>query len=260
MVGRWVLAAAGGVGIGVALLAVAPTAAAPRRPERFVLSPELEARVAAHGVLVANAGRSTEDFCKLATDTIELLDPILRELSRFEGDQHHSPPFSAIEDAYASTEKRVRGVYLVAFEEGYRTGIDYPKLAKLAPQDARPVLRAIDKFERGDEGIASWAVLVTDYSACHAPEKARAPLATLARTWSAAPSCLRDALRERLNHDLEDMVARNCFCDQREPALAAVRKNVRLLRSLADTRGPELADKFLETTLSPDVRFACSPR
>ena len=254
------LAAAGGVGIGAALLAVAPSAAAPRRPERFVLSPDLEARVAAHRTLVANAGRSTDDFCKLTTDTIELLDPILRELSEFEGKQRHSRPFSAIEDAYASTEKRVRGLYLVAFEEGYRTGIDYPKLAKLAPQDARPLLRAIDRFERGDEGIVSWEVLVTDYSACHAPEKARAPLATLARTWTTAPSCLRDVLRERLNHDLENMVVGTCFCNEREPALAAVRKNVRLLRSLADTRGPELADKFLATTHSPDVRFACSPR
>ncbi len=225
-----------------------------------MLSPDLEARVAAHRALVANAGRSTDDFCKLATDTIELLDPIRRELSEFEGDQHHSPPFSAIEDAYASTAKRVRGLYLVAFEEGYRTGIDYPRLAKLAPQDARPLLRAIDSLERGDEGIVSWAVLMTDYSSCHAPEKARAPLATLARTWSTAPSCLRDALRERLNDDLEGMVTDNCFCNERETALAAVRKNVRLLRSLADTRGPELADKFLATTRSPDVRFACSPR
>ena len=56
------------------------------------------------------------------------------------------------------------------------------------------------------------------------------------------------------------MVASKCFCNEREAALAAVRKNVRLLRSLADTRGPELADKLLATTRSPDVRFACSPR
>ena len=60
MVGRWVLAAAGGVGIAATLLAVASTAAAPRRPERFVLSPDLEARVAAHRALVDNAGRSTD--------------------------------------------------------------------------------------------------------------------------------------------------------------------------------------------------------
>ena len=122
------------------------------------------------------------------------------------------------------------------------------------------MLRAIDSFERGDEGIVSWGSLMTDYSACHVPEKARAPLVTLARTWSAAPGCLRDALRERLNQDLEDMVADNRFCNERERALAAVRKNARLLRTLADTRGPELADKFLATTRSPDVRFACSPR
>src|SRR5204863_740488 len=135
VVGRRLL---GIVAVGAAITSgVVGVAASPAAENRFKLSPELEARVTAHREMVANAGRSIADFCRLASDTVELLDPIRLELSHFEGDQRSSPPFAAVERAYTRTTKRVPGLYLYAFEEGYRTGIDYPTLARLAPDDAR---------------------------------------------------------------------------------------------------------------------------
>jgi hypothetical protein len=247
-----------GVGMGTAVLAAAAPSA-PVKP-RFELSQELEARVAAHHDLVVNAGRSMEDFCKLTADTVQILDPIVLELSQFGGSSDRSSvPFSAIERAYTRTERLVPGLKLVATEEVMLTGIDYRGLAKLAPPEARPLLRAMGSFELGSEGVESWGVRVTDYSICQAPERGRAALAVLAKSWPAAPSCLRDALRARLKSELERMTSWNCFCAAREPALAALRKSAKLLRGLADLGGADLADRWLEEAQAADTRFNCSP-
>jgi len=248
------------VAVGAAITSgVVGVAASPAAENRFKLSPELEARVTAHREMVANAGRSIADFCRLASDTVELLDPIRLELSHFEGDQRSSPPFAAVERAYTRTTKRVPGLYLYAFEEGYRTGIDYPTLARLAPDDARALLRAMDHFETVPAGGASWVTMMTDYSGCHDPENARRPLTALAKAWPAAPSCLRDAFREHLNRLLQEMASDSHFCGARRPILAAVRRNARLLQSLADTRGPELAGKLLKAARAPEAQFLGDP-
>jgi len=242
------LAAAAAAGAG-AVLAASALAAPPARKEVFELSTEVEARVSAHQDLVNNAGRSVEDFCKLTADTVTILDPVILELSRFGGSEHQSLPLEAIERAYLRTQRLVPGLSLSAAEIGTRTGIDYGWLTKRAPAEARPLLRAVDAFELG----------ITDASSCEAPDRARAPLAAVVKAWPTAPACLRDALRSRLNQQLEDMTAVTCFCAGRDPTLAAVRKDADLLKKLTDTRGPELAKRWLEATQAPDARFRCHP-
>lgn len=246
-----------GVGVAAGLRAAAAPPTAPRT--RFELSQELEARVAAHHDLFVNAGRSLDDFCKLTADTVQILDPVVRELTQFDGNDRSSLPFSAIERAYTRTEKLVPGLALVATQEFTYTGVDYRGLAKLAPPDARGLLRAMGNFEVGPEGIDSWAVRVADTSACAAPERGRAALAALVKSWPAAPPCLRDALRDRLKAKLEEMTGWSCFCGEREPALAAVRKSAKVLRALTDVGGPDLADRWLEEARAPDTRFSCTP-
>ena len=247
-------------GVGLALAAAATARAAPAtRKEVFELSAELEARVAAHQELVNNAGRSADDFCKLTADTVKILDPVVTELARFGGSEHQSIPFEAIERAYTRTQWLVPGLVLVATEEFTQTGIDYKALARMGPAEARPLLRAMGDFEIGAEGIESWGVRITDYSACQAPERGRAALAGLVKTWVAAPSCLRDALRARLTGELEQMVGWTCYCAARDPALAAVRKNADILKKLTDARGPELAKRWLESARAPDAQFSCRP-
>ena len=248
----------GGAGVVSGLIAAAALATPSAPNARFEISQELEARVAVHHDLFVNAGRSLDDFCRLTADTIQILDPVVLELSRF-GGEHQSVPFSAIERAYTRTERLVPGLSLVATEEVMQTGIDYRALAKLGPPEARPLLRAMGNFELGAEGIASWGVRVTDYSACQAPERGRAALAALVKSWSDAPDCLREALRARLDDELETMTDWGCFCAERAPALAAVRKSARLLKGLAGTRGPELADRWLDRVRAPDTRFTCHP-
>lgn len=250
------LGAAAGAGT---MLAASALAAPPARREVFELSTELEARVAAHQDLVNSAGRSVEDFCQLTADTVKILDPVVLELSRFGGSEHQSLPFEAIERAYLRTQRLVPGLSLVAVEIGTSAGIDYRWLTKRAPTEARPLLRAMGGFELGPEGIASWAVRITDESSCEAPDRAHASLAAVVKAWPTAPACLRDALRSRFNQQMEDMTAVNCFCAGRDPTLAAVRKNADLLRKLTDTRGPQLANRWLEATQAPDARFGCHP-
>jgi len=255
---RWLLLSVGvGVGMGIGLLAAAAPGAPPA--VRFELSQELESRVAAHHDLMVNAGRSIEDFCKLAGDTVQILDPVVHELSQFGGAERSGIPFSAIQRAYTRTERLVPGLTLTASEELTQTGIDYRWLAKLGPPEARSLLRAMGSFEIGAEGIESWGVRVTDYSACEAPERGRAALTALVKAWPAAPPCLRDALRERLKSELERMTGWSCFCAEREPALAAVRKSAKLLRALTDVGGPDLAERWLDEARAPDTRFACHP-
>ena len=98
-----------------------------------------------------------------------ILDPVVIELSAFGGGPGKGVPFSAIERAYTRTEKLIPGLTLIATEEVMQTGIDYRWLAKLAPPEARSMLRAMGDFEIGPEGIESWGVRVTDYSVCQAP-------------------------------------------------------------------------------------------
>jgi hypothetical protein len=246
------------VATGTAVLAAAAAPGAPAKP-RFELSQELEARVAAHHDRVVNAGRSIEDFCKLAADTVQILDPIVLELSQFGGTDRSAIPFSDVQRAYTRTERLVPGVTLAATEEVTQTGIDYQWLAKQGPPEARPLLRAMGNFELGPDGIVSWGVRMTDASACQAPERGRPALATLVKSWPAAPPCLRDALRDRLKSKLEEMTSWSCFCGEREPALAAVRKSAKLLRALTDVGGPDLAARWLDETRAPDTRFSCSP-
>lgn len=249
------------VGIGVAsgLIAARASGTAPPARERFELSLELEARVAAHHDLFVNGGRSLDDFCKLTADTVQILDPIVLELSQFGGTERSAIPFSAIQRAYTRTERLVPGLSLQVTEEVTYTGIDYRGLAKLAPPDARALLRAMDSFERGPEGTVSWGVLTTDASTCQAPERGRAALAALVKSWPAAPLCLRDALRDRLKAELERMTGWSCFCGEREPSLAAVRKSAKLLRALTDVGGPDLADRWLDESRAADTRFSCHP-
>ena len=245
-------------GIGVALATVALGAPAARK-EGFELSPELEARVSVHQDLVNHAARSIDDFCKLTADTVQILDPVVSELSRFGGSEHQSIPFEAVERAYTRTQWLVPGLSLRATEAATQTGIDYRWLTKQAPAEARPLLHAMDAFEIGPDGIPSWTAPIKDESACDAPDRARAPLAALVKAWAAAPACMRDALRERLNQQLEEMASWSCFCAAREPALAAVRKDADLMKKLADTRAPELARRWLEGIASPEARFGCRP-
>ncbi len=214
--------------------------------------------MAVHRELVKNGGRSIEDFCRLAADTFELLRPVEQELGQFD-DSEHNLPLPAVERAYAAMSKRVPGLYLVAFEEGYRTGIDYRALAKTAPPEVGPLLKAMSGFERVAEGGGSWLVMTTDYSGCHSPEQARKPLAALVDAWSAAPSCLREAGRAHLSEALERMADHSCFCGEREPTLAAARKNARLIRSLTGMPGAALADRLLQKARAPNARFNCSP-
>jgi hypothetical protein len=254
------LAAVGAAsGIGVALATAALGAPAAARKESFELSSELEARVTAHQDLVNNAARSVDDFCKLTADTVQILDPVVRELARFGGSEHQSLPFEAVERAYTRTQWLVPGLSLKATAEVTQTGIDYRWLGKQAPAEARPLLHAMDAFETGPEGIPSWTTRSKDESACDAPERARGALTALVKAWGAAPACLRAALRERLDQQLDDMATASCFCAAREPALAAVRKDVDLLKKLKDTRGPELARRWLEGAAAPDARFGCGP-
>jgi hypothetical protein len=239
--------------------------AAPRAPaaapETFHLSAIMEAWVETHERLVAEAKRSPQDFCRLVSDTVEIVGPLVKELEAFEGNEHRSPPLSE-EDArraFAETASRVVGIQLVTTAELQYGGVDYRALARLAPPDALPLLRALGAFELGSEGIESWLVRVTEYSACHAPERARPALAALASSWRAAPACLKEAVRDRLDRNLADMAKDDCFCSERAPALAAARKNLPLMKKLVGTRGPELAKQLLETAQSPRTRFACSP-
>jgi hypothetical protein len=231
--------------------------AATSQNDRFELSAELEARVATHHDLFTRAGESLDDFCRLTADTVDLLDPIVRELSQFGGTS--VVPFTAVQRAYTRTERLVPGLSLVATEEVMQTGIDYRSLAKLAQPEARPLLKAMAGFERGPDGIESWGVRVTDASICEAPERGRGALTALVKSWPVAPSCLRDALRGRLKAELEQMTGWTCFCGEREPALAAVRKSAKVLKALADIGGPELADRWLEVARATDTRFACHP-
>jgi hypothetical protein len=257
-VGRsFLIVATAALGVGIGRLAGVAAGAAPAPRDRFELSAELEARVAVHQDLVTNAGRSLEDFCKLTADTVQILDPVALELSRFGGSEHSSVPFSAIQRAYLRTERLVPGLSLVATEEITQTGIDYRWLIKTAPPDARPLLRAMSRFEVGADGMASWASALTDVSACQAPERGRPALAALVKSWSSAPECLKDAFRERLRASLEQMVGWTCFCGERDPVQAAVRKDARLLKALPDVRGVELADKWMQTVQAPDARFNC---
>jgi hypothetical protein len=258
MVGRsFLIVATAALGVGIGRLAGVAAGAAPVPRDRFELSAELEARVAVHQDLVTNASRSLDDFCKLTADTITILNPVALELSRFGGSEHSSVPFSAIQRAYLRTERLVPGLSLVATEEITQTRIDYRWLIKTAPPDARPLLRAMSRFEIGAEGMASWASAFTDYSACQAPERGRAALAALVKSWPSAPSCLKDAFRDRLKGALEQMVDWTCFCGEREPAQAAVRKSVRLLKDLPDLGAAALADKWLQTVQAPDTHFNC---
>jgi hypothetical protein len=253
------LAAVGAAsGIGMALAATALGAPAVRK-ETFELSAELEARVTAHQDLVNSAGRSTEDFCRLTADTVQILEPVVRELSRFGGSENQSLPFEAVARAYTRTQWLVPGLSLSASEAATQTGIDYRWLTKQAPADARPLLHAMDAFETGPDGIPSWTARRKDEPACDAPDRARVPLTSLVKAWGAAPACLRDALRERLNQQLEEMAGWACFCAARDPALAAVRKDADLMKKLKDTRGPELARRWLEGIGSPDAHFGCGP-
>ena len=255
----FLLLATGALGVGIGCLAGVASGAGPAAAGRFELSEELEARVTAHQDLVSNAGRSLQDFCKLTADTVTILDPVVIELSAFGGGPGKSVPFSAIERAYTRTEKLIPGLTLVATEEVMQTGIDYRWLEKAGPTEARSLLRAMRAFEIGPEGVESWGVRVTDSSICAAPEKGRRQLASLAKAWAPAPGCLKDALRERLRSELDSMVRWTCFCDGREPAEAAARKNGALLKSLADLHGTELADRWLQTVRAPDTRFNCHP-
>ncbi|HEY7370806.1 MAG TPA: hypothetical protein VIF57_01415, partial [Polyangia bacterium] len=100
---------------------------------------------------------------------------------------------------------------------------------------------------------------IIDYSACQAPERGRAALTGLVKTWAAAPACLRNALRERLTGELEQMVGWTAYCAPRDPALAAVRKNADILKKLTDARGPELAKRWLDGARAADARFSCRP-
>jgi len=257
MAGRFSFAlatAAFAVGIGGLAVGAPPV---PR--DRFELSTELEARVTVHQDLVTNAGRSAADFCKLTADTLTILDPVVIELSAFGGGPGNRLPFAAIERAYTRTEKLIPGLTLIATEEVMQTGIDYRWLTKVAPPDARPVLRAMASFQIGAEGVESWGVRVTDSSICEAPEKGRAALTALAKAWPGAPACLRDALRPRLTEELERMVGWNCFCGERAATEAAVRKSAKVLRSLPDVRGPDFADRWLQTAGGADARFNCRP-
>jgi hypothetical protein len=260
--GRSRLAAAGAAAAGGLTLAVVTGAGAgapPGRKDLFELSAALEGRVAAHQELVNNAGRSEDDFCKLTADTVQILEPVVEELSRFGGSEHQSVPFEAVERAYKRTQWLIPGLVLIVTEEVTQTGIDYRWLAKQAPAEARPLLRALADFEVGSEGVESWGVRITDYSICEAPERGRAALAALAKAWPAAPGCMREALRARLAAELERMATWNCFCGGREASLAAVRKNAELLKKLTDTRGPELAKRWLDGARAPDARFSCHP-
>src|SRR6478609_8104961 len=151
MIGRPFLRAAIAVaGLAFGVLAGAASGAPPAiMKDRFELTADLEARVAAHQDLVTNAGRSPDDFCKLAADTVRILDPVALELSRFGGSEHNNVSFEAIQRAYKRTERLVPGLSLVATEEFTQTGIDYRSLIKTAPPDARPLLRAMSRFEGG---------------------------------------------------------------------------------------------------------------
>lgn len=251
--------ATGALGVGVGALAGVASGARPALADRFELSAELEARVAAHQDLVEHAGRSPEDFCKLTADTAQILAPVALELSRFGGSEHSAVPFSAIQRAYKNTQWLVPGLVLAASEVETQTGIDYRWLGKLAPPEARALLRAMAGFEIGKEGIVSWGVRTTDESACEAPERGRHALAALAKAWATAPACLKDALRERLSGELDRMVRWTCFCSAREPAEAAIRKSATLLKALGDLDGSELADRWLATARAPDTRFNCNP-
>jgi hypothetical protein len=254
---RSLLAVGAASGIGLVAMGAAGAPSPPK--ERFELSAELEARVTVHQDLVTNAGRSAEDFCKLVADTVQILDPVALELSRFGGSEHSSVPFSEIQRAYLRTERLAPGLSLIVTEEITQTGIDYRWLAKLAPPEARSLLRAMGGFEIGKEGIESWGVRITDSSACQAPERGRAALAALVKSWSSAPGCLKDALRERLSTELERMVGWSRFCGDRGPTQVAVRKSAGLLKGLGDVDGPRLADRWLQTAAATDTRFNCGP-
>ena len=131
-----------------------------------------------------------------------------------------SPPSSALTSVRNGW---CRVSSLVAREEFTQTGIDYRWLAKLAPPDACLLLRAMGSFgSLGAEGVVSWGVRNTDASACEAPERGRAALAALAKAWGPAPTCLKDALRDRVTAERHCMVGWSCFCAERAPAQAAV--------------------------------------
>jgi hypothetical protein len=242
------------------MLAVTAAAGAPAPPnDRFELSAELEARVAVHQDLLSAAGRSADDFCALAADTVTLVDPVALELSRFGGGEHRSVPVSEIARVYTRTERLIPGLSLKVTEEVTQTGIDYRLLGKLAPPEARPLLHALDAFEVGPAGVESWSSRIADESTCAAPERGRGALATLVKSWAAAPGCLRDAFRPRLSQDLDRMVSGDSFCAARERALSAVRKSAQLLKALPDLHGPELADRWIATARAPDAHFGVHP-
>lgn len=55
------------------------------------------------------------------------------------------------------------------------------------------------------------------------------------------------------------MVGWSCFCGEREPAQAAVRKSAKVRKGLPDLREPDFADRWLQTAIAPDARFNCRP-
>ena len=55
------------------------------------------------------------------------------------------------------------------------------------------------------------------------------------------------------------MVGWSCFCGEREPAQAAVRRSAKVLKAVPDLARRETRGRWLQTVGPPDARFNCRP-
>jgi hypothetical protein len=106
------------------------------------------------------------------------------------------------------------------------------------------------------EQYPAWMQQTTDLGGCGQLGAAKAPVEAVTAAWSAAPACLRDALRPPIQATLTEMAGWSCFCADRPAVEADLRALGPALDGLAAAGGPEAT-----IALAPDARFsdACAP-
>jgi hypothetical protein len=233
-----------GVVVALLLLGAPSVASAREHHRRPRLSPDLALAVGAHEELAQRARASPYSLCALVADSYELLARLEREVSYDDQDS-----------------LKVTGIFFVMGPEFTRTGVDYTALRKLAgPEDARLLrsMAVLDGTWQGISCVAAWSIAETDFTGCHSPAQATAPLTELVKAWRAASPCLRDALARSLDELLGQMAGDANFCkEDRALRLSAVRANAALMRKLAGTNGAERAAELQHTA---DESIAGPPR
>lgn len=79
----------------------------------------------------------------------------------------------------------------------------------------------------------------------------------LAKTWKAAPECLRDAVAEALDARLGEIASSSCFCAAREAARADGDRLADALAKLPDLGGSRNGAYLKRTLEDPATRYSC---